>query len=982
MDPNNPQFQQGVQNAQQFAQNGANAVAQGGQQAWQAGSQVAQQGAAAMSQAGQQAWQAGSQVAQQGAAAFQEGGKVAAEAGKQVMENASALTDAAAQQGAQVLQSATEVAKKAQEAAAKSAPQFVGAASYVAREGGQFAAQAAAATKDIWNSNVIKNLPKPDFTAVSSMYATSRDQLMKSIAALTGAARFMFDFVKFDIFRDFGQIISLFFVSFAFGENVQKVFNFFTKVATVIALNVQSFLEMMTPLIWFYVFAITSFVMLSLMLYRIKTDPDEIRDGHENVAWEERKKMTRIMAQINLTALTSLYLSVSRNALAIILCKEEFHPNAGDLNYDVCWSDEHIPHIVVAVISLCAVTIFVPILCNRLIKRNRPQPKLFCSADGSRKEYTKKDYHEDLKKDKCPYSFLYDGYERQYSNYKVFIMCIKFALVAPIVIITPPPGKDSSIVTLLSRDALVLVILFTFATVSWMSTPFIRGVDDKIDQSARATTCLTALIGILLTLGISFISSFGDLLLGLLHTVNALLMVSFFVAGLRCCQLKWQQWTGLVHFSRKEKDWDLFRERKIRIWQQFWESLFVNDENLSACFKRIAEIKDVVSDVGFEAYRQALLPIPQQLAAERYYLESQLEGIDAYWYTEETNNGSNDSKTCFGKFWIKPFPFQCVFVYDDSDNFVFIPDHQVIPFAQVNRSPEIIRRRSVRQQLRCLNGEDCYFYHQAWKSKTVPDGTDSQGRPKSKTIRVFFTFTRGVLSIGRNRKSEWSAGFRVSLRFYDGVGSAEGHHFTRESHVVGHRELGIDHEFSANQTILRLLYHPDNAYHVQRKYAGLMQKNQEYRNGLMRERRNKEMTLSWGFWYHVFNNDRITRPELEYYLANFENNAHLKSLPQVHKAGLDFVYARLHHFNSHPAVGYWFTFWSDLWDENFAVKQIKINQEWLCPQSPNCIAYTPMPREDLEEVLERLGLMKKLRKHLDGLYHTLDVLAERPFSMY
>ncbi|KAL0235664.1 hypothetical protein GEMRC1_002246 [Eukaryota sp. GEM-RC1] len=982
------------QHGAQLAQQGAQAAMQGGQQVAQVagqmgqqGAQIAQQGAQVAMQGGQQVLKAGQQAAAQGAqiaSQIGEQGKAAAEAMGSIAGNVGGqLSSSAVEQSQKALSGAADAAKQAQELAAKNAPQFVSAASYVVREGGQFAAKAASATKDLWNSDIIKNVPRPDFSAVSSVYSMSRDQLARSIAMLTGAARFLFDFVKFDLFRDFGQIISLFFVSFSFGEHAARFFAFFNRLASAIALNVQSFLVAMTPLIWFYVFAIISFVMLALMLYRIKTDPDDIRDGHEVVSWEDRKKLTRLMAQINLTALTSFYLAVSRNSLSIMLCREEFAPGQEGIAYAHCYEEEHIVHIVVAICSFSAITMFVPILCYRLIKKNRPKPRYF-DAEGKPKEYTLNDYHADLKKDKCPYAFLYDGYERNYSAYKVFIMVIKFLLVTPIVILTPGRGEDDEmpLSLILIREGLVVVILLVFAIASFRSSPFIRRVDDKIDQSARTTTVVTAFLGIGLTINSDLFGAFADPVLAILHTVNALLMVGLVVSGMRCTQLKWQQLTGRVHFSKKDKQWDLFRERKLRIWHPFWESLFVSDESLKPCFQRLAEIKEIVEHVGFERYKNALLPIPQDLAQERYFLESQLEGIDVYWYTENVDDGKLDSKTCFGKLWIKPFPFQCVFVYDDSDDFVMIPDHEVIPFAQVNRTPEVVRRRSVRQQLRCLNGQDCYFFYQCWKNKVVDDGTDSRGNRKTKTIKVFFTFTRGILSIGRNRKSKWSAGFKATMRLYDGVGSAQGHDFTGENSVIGHSELGIDYEFSANQTILRLLYHPNNSHHVGQNYPQLMREHQEYRNGLMQERRNKELTLSWGFWFHVFNNDRVTRQELEYYLTNFEHNHHLKMLPQVHKNGLDFVYCRLMQFNAHPAIGYWITFWLDLWEENFAVKQIKVNAEHLNPMSPSCIAYTPIPREELEGLLRELGLMRKLGPHLDQLYGIMDHFAQNPFPMY
>ncbi|KAL0222627.1 hypothetical protein RCL1_002481 [Eukaryota sp. TZLM3-RCL] len=968
------QAYQGMQNVGSNVGQVAGQVANS--QAFQAAQNVAQNvgsnigqvaGQVANSQAFQTAQNVAQQVGQKGMAAAQSG--------------IAAVKDLDMSKATDAMNKATDAMKKATEVAQNTAPKFVGAASYVVREGGQFTSKVATATKDLWNSDIIKKMPKPNFSAVSSVYAMSRDQLLKTIAVLTGAARFLFDFVKFDIFRDFGQIISLFFVTFRLPEAVAAVFRFFEWLSNVIALNVQVFLDNMTPLIWFYFFSVLSVIMLIIMLVRIKNDPDEIRDGHELISWQERAKVTRIMAQILLTGLTSLYLVVSRNSVAVMLCAEEFKPTEETVDYLYyyeCYVDSHWVHIVWAAISFLSITVYVPILCARLVKKNKPKPRLF-DAEGKPKEYTIKDYHEDLLKDKSPYLFLYEGYEMQYSQYKVFIMIMKFMLVLPIIsfsMMMDDPESDNIV-----RELIVFIILLVFCVVSFVTAPFIRDVDDKIDASARLTTVITCLVSIA-------VIHFGQRLSGgvvggfltFLHSLNALFMVGCTLAGLRCVKLKWQAWTGTIYFT-DNKEYDLFRERKFRVGHPFWESLFLNDENLKPCFSRLMEIKDVVAEVGFDKYREALLPIPQSLAMERHFIESALEGIDVYWYTENVADGKLDSKTCFGKLWIKPFPFRCVFVYDDSDDYVFIPDHEVVQLAQVNRTQEIIRRRSVRQQLRCLHGQTVYFFYQCWKSKTVDDGTDSQGRRKTRTIRVFFTFTHGVLKVDRNKASQWSAGFRVRLELFDGYGEAEGRVFDNERETLGHSQLGIDYEFNASQPLVNLLLHPENAPIIAAAYPRLIQHHQEYRNNLMHERRQKELTLSWGFWYHVYNNSNMFRQELEYYLVQFEHNPHLKNLPVVHRQGLDYLYARLHHYNSHPAIAYWFVFWSDLWDSNNMVKPIKANANILCTNSANAIAYTPMPREQLTKLLNETGLMRKLGPHLDDLYFAMDSLAANPFPL-
>lgn len=62
-------------------------------------------------------------------------------------------------------------------------------------------------------------------------------------------------------------------------------------------------------------------------------------------------------------------------------------------------------------------------------------------------------------------------------------------------------------------------------------------------------------------------------------------------------------------------------------------------------------------------------------------------------------------------------------------------------------------------KLVCHN--DIFFFQ-------IPDGTDSEGRTKYKTISVLITFQRGILRVKGEKKHKMSAGFKVTIEYNDG----------------------------------------------------------------------------------------------------------------------------------------------------------------------------------------------------------------------
>ena len=58
---------------------------------------------------------------------------------------------------------------------------------------------------------------------------------------------------------------------------------------------------------------------------------------------------------------------------------------------------------------------------------------------------------------------------------------------------------------------------------------------------------------------------------------------------------------------------------------------------------------------------------------------TEFEGVDLYWDDPTgTRDGHLDSRSFFGKMYVKAYPFHIVMVYGDADDETFIDDNEVL----------------------------------------------------------------------------------------------------------------------------------------------------------------------------------------------------------------------------------------------------------------------------------------------------------------
>jgi hypothetical protein len=308
-----------------------------------------------------------------------------------------------------------------------------------------------------------------------------------------------------------------------------------------------------------------------------------------------------------------------------------------------------------------------------------------------------------------------------------------------------------------------------------------------------------------------------------------------------------------------------------------------------------------------------------------------------------------------------------VLAYDDDQDFAFIYEGDFPAFVARNRDPEIMRRKSVRLQLRAaaLYGEKLHLEFDRIEKRTVPDGTetyrDSDGNTKTRTvystIDVHMFYHNGVAGVSAVDSKAMARGFNATFRYNDGHGRArkprtgEMAEFANQSTTIGHSELNIDYDFTQQGKLNELLSDPENAPKIQGKIPEWQATCREYRANYRAEEAAKEKVLSSAFWLYVLDNVDAGMERLQEYFAVWEQNELVKNLPQEHAKGLQFVMQRMQFVQSHPCMALWFVFWDSVWENNNDLKVVKEAAAILDPKSSDSIAYRPMPKEELVPLL-------------------------------
>ncbi len=769
--------------------------------------------------------------------------------------------------------------------------------------------------------------------------------------------------VKFEIIRDFAQIMSLFFTSLSFPPEFRR---FWGVLMTIISFDIDFFIPN-SALVLFWLTTLVSWILMIWLLFLAVEKPDRLRLGEEAPNLALLSKWKRYGTQILMTILTTLYLPVARNAVQMFACRlrpwsipepepvlNEFGALHHIMGVSYCYDFAHLLHILVSIFNIGFIVLLLPYQLAKIISAHRPlsNKEGHFEEDGTfALKYTKRQYYDALARDKSPYRFLYDGYELEWAHYKVIVMVIKIFILVPVVV----ANKQHVVI----QGSVCLGILLLVTLLSFISAPFILNEDDRIDQVARLTTALTVAGGLATSLNPNR-GVYIAWALNAINIFNILFMILATIFSTSTFKAFWKNLRGRVDWTEDVTSFgpeELAMEKRQRVWHNFWNAIFLFDEDLDDLQYRLLDQKKIVSEIGPDGYREGLAPASKEVSEARKYVQYHLEGLDVYYdgpVLTAAGPAPNTSLSKFGKMYIRAFPFNCFFAFDDVDEEAIIEDSQLVAFVEANKHPAIVAKRQMRQALRALSGQKVFFEHQAKGKRAMSVGV----------LRV----------IQESVTNYWSPGFKVTVTYPNGevVTSSDALDLPGIPPEEAGGELGIGPAFELTPRVHRLL--EGNKAKINARLPLIIAEQHNYREGLLEKRRKEIDDLAWSFFSAVFDNDALSRANLLAYFKNHERSPVIQGIPDKLGEGLDMLFVRRALFDV-PVRGLWFCFWDQFYEDNHTLKAVINKKELLDPSYLSAIAYHLCPKSTLQALLRDEGLTKMFPDaRIDALYNRLEAL--------
>ncbi len=648
---------------------------------------------------------------------------------------------------------------------------------------------------------------------------------------------------------------------------------------------------------------------------------------------------------------------------------------------------------------------------------------IWYNNEGEPEEFTDELYAMAVKEAGAnPYVSLYSGYEQRWASYKLWVMAFKVLQMLPVVFI---PNE-------VFRSVGATAVMALFAGFSFYASPFISSSHDKLDLCSRITLVLTPLI-LIFANAVPDAEVVWSILLNTVNFANFMVMVYFTISKLPAIKRKLKAYHGTIEFGDPAggilpyegegiPKYNLNLERRRRLWKPFWDNLFATDPVLKAYDDvdgkpgkkkrresmkgpngiqipypqtRLEEIQDALHHRGRIAFEKSLLPLSNDELNFRNYLQDVLEGVDCYctdqWQTVPgvsiCKDGEMNCDTKFGRLEIDPYPYSIKFYWDGkakdwgeifpwTDKFGRIKE-----LYHMNMTPKVKDMKEVRLMLRGMSQSPDLFYLVQHRTETrkVRDGSTSDGKPKYKTITIHWTYQNGKVRIaGDFGDSKFEQGFNASMHYTDGVGRGSDGSTHHGSYTFGPDKMGVTNTFDRTPRFQELVNNGNNKAQMEAGIKAYLVEQAQFKANLKSERVMTNWSLSWSFWYWIYNNDVITRQNLTNYFQKSEQNPAVKGIPMRHKQGLDCLYSLVGFYNTSPLFAMWYTYWDDVWQHNQDIPLIKKNEKAFSKHSTTSICFKPMQKPELLKFLKELGdpLGKKQEDHVNQLYVRLGELEQ------
>jgi hypothetical protein len=458
--------------------------------------------------------------------------------------------------------------------------------------------------KDIANTagsviSDVTNVLGDGFGKLDSSYIADMSKAKKEVMAIAGIASkgclAVIPLLRLEIFRDFSQIVSLFFAnSYSEVSGLLKgAKNFFGGIANFLTFDYAAALQSPSAirigiivLIIIAILLIFGYLWVYWVTSKLSSETgDKVREGHEAKSFAEvasTKKRTIQIVGLVLTGSLTVYMPITQTAFQVLFCKE----NQYVLNYDrfgfcVSGNDTYSYIMYGSIIFLLLFSLPLPYFLYKQIELSKPKgspanPEVTHDIDGIEVPFDDKIYTEliesDLSQQLNPFRTLYEGFERQWCGYKVYMMVFKVFLTVPILYFT----AEGSLKAVTVFGMISLIIQTVFLT---YSCPFVDPLNDFMSLSGQFTAVIAAFGGLIGSLFekdsvVGNIVGFFVLLSGI---VNTIVMISITCYSFESVQNTIKNLTGRFSFFDSSRNlgglsavtaiekWDLDKEIKHRV---------------------------------------------------------------------------------------------------------------------------------------------------------------------------------------------------------------------------------------------------------------------------------------------------------------------------------------------------------------------------------------------------------------------------------
>ena len=448
--------------------------------------------------------------------------------------------------------------------------------------------------------------------------------------------------LRFEIFRDFSQIIGVIFAGCFIDVSgpMKAAKDFFGGMASLITIDFGTAFQSDDAVVAGVIIAITLGVLTILSLIWLIAcsgvdgmKMNAVRTGNEtvefSVAAEENKK-TITFVNITLLIALSIYLPLTQAAFQIYFCDRSsflisyFIGENGLCKTSGETGGENTPYdalLIFAHVVTVFFTLALPIFLVRQVKKHMPQgspmnPNVTNDIDGVEVPFDDRIYNElvenNYEQNHNPFRSLYRGYERKWALWKVYILLFKLVLVIVVTGLSAQTGVDEA--TRAGNIGIAsFIFMFLLAILTYCASPFFDPLNDVMDSCGRVTAVIASLAGIVNAAAgaNSGLSAVFGVLVMISSAVNMVVMFAIMFSGVQFVRNFVKNTFGLFTFYDSCKNlsdingiyaikyWQIDREVKHRVWQAFWNSVITNEVGEESARRLVRLQKDAV-DFGIK----------------------------------------------------------------------------------------------------------------------------------------------------------------------------------------------------------------------------------------------------------------------------------------------------------------------------------------------------------------------------------------------